>query len=169
MFLLLFLLRDPQPRSSSRRAAVRSRSARYEPLPLAMRAQGMGGDIIYICSKNSVVAGPANVAYGAAKADQADPGGRGSRAVHVVGGGVANPLFCQLAADACQLPVVAGPTEAACWGNTLVQARALGAAGQTLADLRSLVPQEVSLTGYRPAGPDWAWERAQEIVLASRS
>ena len=36
-----------------------------------MRAQQMGGDIVYICSKNSVVAGPANVAYGAAKADQA--------------------------------------------------------------------------------------------------
>ncbi len=37
----------------------------------AMRAQRMGGDIVYICSKNSVVAGPANLAYGAAKADQA--------------------------------------------------------------------------------------------------
>jgi rhamnulose-1-phosphate aldolase/alcohol dehydrogenase len=37
----------------------------------AMRTQGLGGDIVYICSKNSVVAGPANVAYGAAKADQA--------------------------------------------------------------------------------------------------
>ena len=36
-----------------------------------MRAQGMGGDIVYICSKNSVVAGPSNIAYGAAKADQA--------------------------------------------------------------------------------------------------
>jgi rhamnulose-1-phosphate aldolase/alcohol dehydrogenase len=36
-----------------------------------MRAQGMGGDIVYICSKNAVFAGPANVAYGAAKADQA--------------------------------------------------------------------------------------------------
>jgi rhamnulose-1-phosphate aldolase/alcohol dehydrogenase len=36
-----------------------------------MRAQGMGGDIIYICSKNAVFAGPANIAYGAAKADQA--------------------------------------------------------------------------------------------------
>ena len=36
-----------------------------------MRAQRMGGDIIYICSKNSVFAGPNNVAYGAAKADQA--------------------------------------------------------------------------------------------------
>jgi rhamnose utilization protein RhaD (predicted bifunctional aldolase and dehydrogenase)/NAD(P)-dependent dehydrogenase (short-subunit alcohol dehydrogenase family) len=36
-----------------------------------MQAQGQGGDIIYICSKNAVFAGPDNVAYGAAKADQA--------------------------------------------------------------------------------------------------
>ncbi|MBO0823489.1 MAG: bifunctional aldolase/short-chain dehydrogenase [Actinobacteria bacterium] len=36
-----------------------------------LQAQGMGGDIIYICSKNAVFAGPDNVAYGAAKADQA--------------------------------------------------------------------------------------------------
>ncbi|MET8359799.1 bifunctional aldolase/short-chain dehydrogenase [Micromonospora sp. NPDC005171] len=34
-------------------------------------AQGMGGDIVYISSKNSLFAGPNNVAYGAAKADQA--------------------------------------------------------------------------------------------------
>ncbi|HET9760017.1 MAG TPA: bifunctional aldolase/short-chain dehydrogenase [Nocardioidaceae bacterium] len=37
----------------------------------AMVEQGMGGDIVYISSKNSVFAGPNNVAYGAAKADQA--------------------------------------------------------------------------------------------------
>jgi len=36
-----------------------------------MVEQGMGGDIVYISSKNSVFAGPNNVAYGAAKADQA--------------------------------------------------------------------------------------------------
>ncbi|HZC39685.1 MAG TPA: bifunctional aldolase/short-chain dehydrogenase [Streptosporangiaceae bacterium] len=36
-----------------------------------MIAQRMGGDIVYICSKNAVFAGPANLAYGAAKADQA--------------------------------------------------------------------------------------------------
>ncbi|MEU8178531.1 bifunctional aldolase/short-chain dehydrogenase [Microbispora hainanensis] len=36
-----------------------------------MIEQGMGGDIVYIASKNSVFAGPDNVAYGAAKADQA--------------------------------------------------------------------------------------------------
>lgn len=38
-----------------------------------MAAQGahVGGDVVYIVSKNAVVAGPDNVAYGSAKADQA--------------------------------------------------------------------------------------------------
>jgi rhamnulose-1-phosphate aldolase len=33
--------------------------------------QGLGGDIVYIASKNSVFAGPNNIAYSATKADQA--------------------------------------------------------------------------------------------------
>jgi len=37
----------------------------------AMIAANLGGDIIYISSKNSVFAGPNNVAYGSTKADQA--------------------------------------------------------------------------------------------------
>ncbi|HKE67210.1 MAG TPA: bifunctional aldolase/short-chain dehydrogenase [Micromonosporaceae bacterium] len=36
-----------------------------------MQAQGIGGDIVYIASKNSVFAGPNNIAYAATKADQA--------------------------------------------------------------------------------------------------
>ncbi|PSL08272.1 rhamnulose-1-phosphate aldolase/alcohol dehydrogenase [Haloactinopolyspora alba] len=36
-----------------------------------MTAQGLGGDIVYIASKNGVFAGPNNVAYGSTKADQA--------------------------------------------------------------------------------------------------
>ena len=36
-----------------------------------MKAQAMGGDIIYVVSKNAVFAGPNNVAYGSTKADQA--------------------------------------------------------------------------------------------------
>jgi rhamnulose-1-phosphate aldolase/alcohol dehydrogenase len=36
-----------------------------------MAAQGLPGDIVYVVSKNAVVAGKGNVAYGAAKADQA--------------------------------------------------------------------------------------------------
>lgn len=37
----------------------------------ALIDQGMGGDIIYISSKNSIFAGPNNIAYSATKADQA--------------------------------------------------------------------------------------------------
>ncbi|MGY4923389.1 bifunctional aldolase/short-chain dehydrogenase [Streptomyces sp. 900105755] len=36
-----------------------------------MTAQGIGGDIVYIASKNAVFAGPNNIAYSATKADQA--------------------------------------------------------------------------------------------------
>jgi rhamnulose-1-phosphate aldolase/alcohol dehydrogenase len=36
-----------------------------------MIEQGLGGDIIYIASKNAIFAGPNNLAYGASKADQA--------------------------------------------------------------------------------------------------
>ena len=36
-----------------------------------MAAQSLGGDIVYVASKNALFAGPDNLAYGAAKADQA--------------------------------------------------------------------------------------------------
>lgn len=49
--------------------------------------------------------------------------GRTVEAVHIVGGCAHNELLCQLTADACGLPVVAGPAEAAALGNVLVQAR----------------------------------------------
>ena len=42
-----------------------------QPCIDVMRKQGFGGDIINIVSKNSIVAGPNNVAYGSAKAAQA--------------------------------------------------------------------------------------------------
>ncbi len=37
----------------------------------ALIDQDLGGDIVYVCSKNAVFAGPNNIAYSAAKADQA--------------------------------------------------------------------------------------------------
>ena len=37
----------------------------------AMRRQGLGGDIVYIASKNAIAAGPKNIAYASAKASQA--------------------------------------------------------------------------------------------------
>ncbi|MEY9859661.1 rhamnulokinase [Catenulispora sp. GAS73] len=79
--------------------------------------------------------------------------------VHIVGGGVHNTLLCQLTADACGLPVVAGPAEAAALGNVLVQARALGLVGD-LGEMRSLVARTQKLTRYEPAGDRRAWDLA---------
>ncbi|WP_180686417.1 rhamnulokinase [Streptomyces gossypiisoli] len=80
--------------------------------------------------------------------------------VHVVGGGVRNALLCQLTADACGLPVVAGPTEAAAFGNVLVQARAHGLVGDR-ADMRRLLGRTQPLTRYEPRGDTAPWRAAQ--------
>ncbi|GGI97808.1 rhamnulokinase [Streptomyces brasiliensis] len=80
--------------------------------------------------------------------------------VHVVGGGTRNALLCQLTADACGLPVVAGPTEAAALGNVLIQARAHGLVGDR-ADLRGLLARTQPLTRYEPRGTTAPWRTAQ--------
>ncbi|WP_123969490.1 rhamnulokinase family protein [Streptomyces sp. TLI_185] len=85
--------------------------------------------------------------------------------VHVVGGGTRNALLCQLTADACGLPVVAGPTEAAALGNVLVQARAHGLVGD-LAGGRRLLTRTQPLTRYEPRGDTARWREAQARLAA---
>jgi rhamnulokinase len=76
--------------------------------------------------------------------------------VHVVGGGSHNHLLCQLTADALGVPVLAGPAEAAALGNTLVQARTLGADLPDLAAMRALVRETHDVRRHDPRpGPDW--------------
>ncbi|MFF6987751.1 FGGY-family carbohydrate kinase [Streptomyces sp. NPDC010273] len=86
--------------------------------------------------------------------------------VHIVGGGTRNALLCQLTADACGLPVVAGPTEAAALGNVLVQARAHGLVGD-LAGMRRLLARTQPSTRYAPQGDTARWQAA-EARLAAR-
>jgi len=76
--------------------------------------------------------------------------GRSVEVLHIVGGGSQNRLLCQLTADACGLPVVAGPVEATAIGNLLVQARAQGAVAGDLATLRALVRSGSTLARYEP-------------------
>jgi rhamnulokinase len=90
------------------------------------------------------------LAYRDALASAGEISGQKVRVVHLVGGGVHNRLLCQLTADACGLPVVAGPVEAAAMGNALVQARALGLVGPDLAALRRLVADHVRPAHYVP-------------------
>ncbi|WP_307533916.1 rhamnulokinase family protein [Streptomyces sp. V3I8] len=80
--------------------------------------------------------------------------------VHIVGGGARNALLCRLTADACGLPVVAGPAEAAALGNVLVQARAQGQVGDR-AEMRALLARTQPLTRYEPQGSTAAWQAAE--------
>ena len=80
----------------------------------------------------------------------AELSGRQIAVVHLVGGGARNRLLCQLTADACGRPVVAGPVEATALGNVLVQARALGLVSGSLADLRALVRATQPVRRFEP-------------------
>ena len=68
--------------------------------------------------------------------------------------------LCQLAADACNRPVVAGPVEATAIGNVLMQAVALGDLKST-ADLREVVRNSFSPEHYEPKDAA-AWDEAYE-------
>ncbi|TWD80833.1 rhamnulokinase [Kribbella amoyensis] len=94
--------------------------------------------------------------------------GRAVDVVHVIGGGSQNELLCQLTADACGLPVLAGPVEASALGNVLVQARALGAPLPDLTALRALVRATHPLRRYAPQGKLADWDAAESRVFGTR-
>ncbi|MHB1593375.1 MAG: rhamnulokinase [Streptosporangiaceae bacterium] len=89
--------------------------------------------------------------------------------VHIVGGGSRNALLCQLTADACGLPVVAGPAEAATIGNVLAQARALGTGPGDLPAMRALVASTQPLRRYAPSGSRRSWQVAERRVPGSHA
>ena len=89
-------------------------------------------------------------AYARAVRDAERLTGRPVEVVHLVGGGAHNTLLCQLTADACGLPVLAGPVEATAIGNVLVQARARGLLSGDLETLRALVRATQEIRRFVP-------------------
>ena len=84
------------------------------------------------------------------------------RQVHVVGGGSRNALLNQWTADACGLPVLAGPVEATVLGNVLLQARVLGEL-DGLASMRTVVRESSELLSFTPhPDTDGRWVEARE-------
>jgi len=79
--------------------------------------------------------------------------------VHLVGGGAHNALLCQLTAQACGRPVLAGPTEATALGNLLVQARGAGVLDSTAA-ARALVGAAEPPVRYDPTPDGARWAEA---------
>jgi sugar (pentulose or hexulose) kinase len=93
----------------------------------------------------------------------AELSGRDVEVVHLVGGGARNRLLCQLTADACGLPVMAGPVEAAALGNALVQARGLGVLSGGLPELRALLRSTQDVQVYLPVpGAEASWRAAEQ-------
>ena len=89
-------------------------------------------------------------AFASAIRDAARLSGRRVDTVHLVGGGARNDLLCRLTADACGLPVVAGPVEATALGNVLVQARAASWITGDLEALRARIRATQVLRRYEP-------------------
>jgi rhamnulokinase len=89
--------------------------------------------------------------------------GRRLEVIHVVGGGSQNTLLCQLTADACNRPVLAGPVEATAIGNLLVQAMGLGLVG-SLAEARAVVRRSFEVRTFAPRNPD-GWQAPYERFL----
>lgn len=86
--------------------------------------------------------------------------GRQTQRLHIIGGGVQNRLLNQMTADACGVPVIAGPVEATALGNIGVQAIAVGALS-SLAELRRIIADSFTLQTYSPENPE-KWTAVDE-------
>lgn len=69
--------------------------------------------------------------------------------LHVVGGGSRNRYLNQLIADACQIPVIAGPAEATAVGNIMLQAIS-GGNVKNLADMRRIICKNIETEKFTP-------------------
>ena len=86
--------------------------------------------------------------------------------LHIVGGGTKNELLNQFAANACGIPVIAGPTEATAIGNIAVQAVTKGIFA-SIAEARSVIRNSFTLKEYQPQQPaQWEerFDRFREMV-----
>jgi rhamnulokinase len=90
--------------------------------------------------------------------------GRQAETVHIVGGGSRAELLCQMTADACNRPVVAGPVEATALGNAIVQMISLGVFSN-VAEARALLARTAGTARYEPKNVA-AWEAAYERFKA---
>ena len=86
------------------------------------------------------------------------------RVIHVVGGGTKDGFLSQMTADACGIPVCAGPEEATAIGNLLVQLMAAGEA-KNLSDARAIVAASFACKHYMPQNTA-AWDAAYETFCA---
>lgn len=79
-------------------------------------------------------------------------------ALHVIGGGSRNDLLNQWTANAVNIPVVAGPSEATAIGNVMIQALAADVA-KDVTSMRQLINRSISLKTFQPQDME-VWDAA---------
>ena len=85
--------------------------------------------------------------------------GRKAKVIHVVGGGTKDHFLSQMTADACGIPVAAGPEEATAIGNLMMQAIAAGEVAD-LKQARAIVAASFDLKHYEPSSDRAIWDEA---------
>jgi rhamnulokinase len=105
------------------------------------------------------------LSYRLAKEQLESLSGRSLTRIRIVGGGSRNRLLDQLCANACQLPVSAGPVEASALGNISAQMIAMGEL-PGLDEARALIRRSFEINEYRPeeAAPERVWNRFLEFA-----
>ena len=78
----------------------------------------------------------------------------------MIGGGIQSKLLCQMAANANNMEVVAGPIEATALGNLAVQFMALGEI-KDVKEAREIVANSENFVTYAPENAK-AWDDAYE-------
>jgi len=92
--------------------------------------------------------------------------GKSYQVIHMVGGGTQSTLLCQMTANACACPVIAGPVEATVYGNAAVQLLAAGAI-KNLEEARSLIAASEKTVRYEPQDI-WKWEKIYQKFKEER-
>ena len=85
--------------------------------------------------------------------------GKDAKVIHVVGGGTKDRFLCQMTADACGIPVSAGPEEATAIGNLMMQAIAAGEVAD-MKQAREIVSASFELKRYEPTPQRGLWDEA---------
>jgi len=84
--------------------------------------------------------------------------GKRYETLHMMGGGTKSGTLCRMTADACGVPVIAGPVEATVLGNIAVQLIALGEI-ENISRAREIIRNSCDIVVYEPLQAE-EWERA---------
>jgi rhamnulokinase len=105
------------------------------------------------------------LAYGRVKEEIETLRGHAVTRIRIVGGGSQNRLLNQLCADACQVPVTAGPTETSAIGNACVQLMAMGVF-RDLGEAREAVRRSYPVELFEPSRsiPEAASRRFKSLL-----